>query len=166
MHQSAMCAYDDQTFCPLTTKWPSRSSALVRNGGEVRPGARLREALAPDLLGGEDVREVALLLLVRAVRDDRRPGHAEADHCRRGPAPPRAPTPRSMIAWCEYERALTAVLLGPRDAGVARVVDLAAPGLLRVGVGQAVEPGVVLAEPGPDVGAEGGFLGRVAQLHA
>ena len=80
MHQSAMCANDDQTFWPLTTQWSPSSSARVRAAGEVGAGAGLGEALAPDLLGREDLREVALLLLVGAVRDDRRPGHAEADH--------------------------------------------------------------------------------------
>ena len=49
-------------------------------GGEVGAGVRLGEALAPDLLGGEDLLEVARLLLLGAVRDDRRPGHAEPDH--------------------------------------------------------------------------------------
>ena len=34
------------------------------HGGEVGAGARLGEALAPDLLGREDLREVALLLLL------------------------------------------------------------------------------------------------------
>jgi hypothetical protein len=37
MHQSAMWAYDDQTFCPLTTKWPSRNSALVRTAERSEP---------------------------------------------------------------------------------------------------------------------------------
>ena len=49
-------------------------------GGEVGARVRLREALAPDLVGGEDRLEVARLLLLRPVRDDRRPGHVEADH--------------------------------------------------------------------------------------
>ncbi len=80
MHQSAMCAYDDQTFCPLTTKWPFAQLRARPHGGEIGAGARLREALAPDLLGREDVREVALLLLLGAVGDDRRPGHAQPDH--------------------------------------------------------------------------------------
>ena len=48
------------------------------DAGEVGPGAGLREALAPDLLGGEERRKVARLLLLGAVRDDRRPGHADA----------------------------------------------------------------------------------------
>ena len=69
---------------------------------EVGAGARLGEALAPDLLAGEDVREVALLLLVRAVGDDRRPGHAEADHSEGPGASARAHSSR-RIAWCEYE---------------------------------------------------------------
>ena len=37
MHQSAMCAYDDQTFWPVTTKWPFCSSALVRTAERSDP---------------------------------------------------------------------------------------------------------------------------------
>jgi hypothetical protein len=48
--------------------------------GEVAAGARLREALAPDLVGGEQRREIASLLLVRAVHEDGRRRHAETDH--------------------------------------------------------------------------------------
>ena len=37
MHQSARCAYDDQTFWPLTTYRPSRSSARVRTDARSEP---------------------------------------------------------------------------------------------------------------------------------
>src|SRR5207245_3828631 len=46
---------------------------------EVAAGAGLAEALAPDLFGGEDLRQVPLLLVLAAVYDDRRPRHPEAD---------------------------------------------------------------------------------------
>ena len=47
---------------------------------EVGARTRLGEALAPDLLGRQDPGQVARLLLVCPVDDDRRPGHPEADH--------------------------------------------------------------------------------------
>src|SRR5258708_6805939 len=45
--------------------------------GKVRAGARFAEELAPDLVAGEKRRQIALLLLVGRLGDDRRPGHAE-----------------------------------------------------------------------------------------
>ena len=50
------------------------------HGREVGARAGLGEALAPDLLGREDLLEVLLLLRLGAVRDDRRPRHPEPDH--------------------------------------------------------------------------------------
>ena len=47
--------------------------------GEVGARRRLGEELAPDLVGGQHRPEVALLLLLRAVRDQRRAEHADAD---------------------------------------------------------------------------------------
>ena len=47
--------------------------------GQVRPGPRLAEQLAPELLAGEHRRQVALLLLRRAGEQDGRPGPADAD---------------------------------------------------------------------------------------
>src|SRR5581483_7094267 len=91
-------------------------------------GARvgLREALAPDLLGGQDLRQVSALLLVGAVRHDRRAGHAEADDpdvrgCLRA---------RHFLVEDRLEavgRAGAAVLLRPGEPGVAGLVQLAAP---------------------------------------
>ena len=46
---------------------------------EVRPRVRLGEALAPDLLGREDGRDVAAALLVGAEAQQRGPEHVEAD---------------------------------------------------------------------------------------
>src|SRR5436309_11968998 len=61
---------------PLVTV-EHRASPRAR---KVGPGARLGEPLTPDLVPGQDVREVALLLLVTAPHRDRRSGHAEPDH--------------------------------------------------------------------------------------
>ena len=102
------------------------------NGGEVGAGVRLREALAPDLLGREDRLEVARLLLLGAVRDDRRPGHAEADHAdvrrrlRRAPAPrgrspgscaarPRRRTPSATSGRPSRRRTASGSTRGPRS---------------------------------------------------
>src|SRR5206468_5983920 len=59
-------------------------------GGEVRAGVRLGEALAPDLLAGQDPRQEAALLRLRAVMDERRPDQrrpdTDVDHRRRADA--------------------------------------------------------------------------------
>src|SRR5581483_5774978 len=136
-------------------------------GREVATGVRLREALAPDVLGVEDVREVALLLLRRPPRDDRRPGHAEADH---------AEVRRRLGArgLLEEDRLVAvgrtgaAVLLRPGQARVPGLTELAAP--LPVFVAEAPGPArrlrLVLFDEGAHLGAKGGLLGRVAQIHA
>ena len=54
--------------------------------GEVRAGAGLAEALAPLLLAAEDARQVALLLLVGAIEQDRGAGPAQADTAETGGA--------------------------------------------------------------------------------
>src|SRR5205807_6225616 len=95
-------------------------------GRQVGTGAGLREALAPDLLRGEDLREVRLLLLVGSVRHDRRTRHPEPDHAYvRGGL-----RPRHLLVEDRLEavrRAGAAVFGGPGQTGVARVVELAAP---------------------------------------
>ena len=138
---------------------------------EVGAGIRLGEALAPDLLGGQDLRQVRLLLLLGAVRHDRRPGHAESDHA----DVRRRARQRRLLEVDRLEavrRAGAAVLLRPRQAGVARVVERAAP----VAVERVVEPlraaapaapllREIRVEPGAQLRAEGGFLGSVAEVH-
>src|SRR5207245_5722153 len=99
---------------------------------EIGPRARLRESLAPDLLGGEDLRQVPLFLLLAAVGHDRRARHADADH---------AHVLRSLGAGelLEHDRLvavwspLAAVLLRPGQAGVPGLVELAAPLAARLG---------------------------------
>ena len=39
MQKSAMCANDDQTFCPLTTKWSPCSSMRVRDAARSLPAS-------------------------------------------------------------------------------------------------------------------------------
>ena len=55
------------------------SDRLGAQRGEVGAGARLREAAAPEILGGEDARREALLLLLGAVGEDRRADDADAE---------------------------------------------------------------------------------------
>ena len=126
MHQSAMCAQLDQTFWPLTTHSSPSRTARVFAPGKVGPAAGLGEALAPDLLAGQQRREIALLLLVAAPGDDRRAGHAEpdaADVVRRTDS-------RGLLEEDALERVrrpAAAVLLRPGQADVAGVVQRAAP---------------------------------------
>ena len=80
MQKSATCAYDDQTFCPSTHEPVAVEARRRPDAGEVGAGAGLGEALAPDLVADEERRQVARLLRLGPMRDDRRPGHAEPDH--------------------------------------------------------------------------------------
>src|SRR5437588_740743 len=139
--------------------------------GEVGAGARLREALAPDLLGGEDLRKMRLLLRVRAVGHDRRPGHPEPDHADVG-GRLRA---RHLLVEDRLEavgRAGAAVIRRPGQARVAGLVKLAAPlaaESVAVAIGAASPApslvGQVRVEPVAQLGAKGGFLRRVAEIH-
>ena len=66
----------------LPVERPDAVVVLLRAGlhrGEVRAGGRLAEELAPHLVAVEHRAEVARLLLVAAVGDDRRAEHADAD---------------------------------------------------------------------------------------
>src|SRR5262249_39842901 len=95
-------------------------------GGEVGACVRLREPLAPDLLGGEDRPEGARLLLLGPVGDDRRPGHAQADH----PDVGRGLRRGELLVEDRLEavgRAGASVFLRPGQTGVARLVEVAAP---------------------------------------
>ncbi len=87
--------------------------------GEVRAGLGLREPLAPDLLRGQDRRQVALALLLGAVRDHGRPAHREPEHVR-GLRRARADDLLVEDRLLDQGRAAAAVLLRPRDAGPAR----------------------------------------------
>ena len=149
----------------------------VEDGPGLRPGkvgaaAGLGEALAPDLLAGQQRSQVALLLLVAAPRDDRRTGHAEpdaADVVRRAD-PWRSPR-GTRPAACTAPAA--AVLLGPGQPDVTGVVERPAPlpavGLVRSdrrsGAGGPVV-GQRVAQPGAQLGAKCGLIGGVPEVHA
>src|SRR5581483_12281124 len=138
-----------------------RVAAAVGAGphaGEVGAGARLREPLAPDLLRAENPAQVAPLLLLRPVRDDRRPGHAETDDAEvRGSLGDRRLLEEDRVV--AERRAGAAVLLRPGQPRVPGVVELPAP--------RPREPDVlspaqsrrdVRAQPRPHLGAEAGFV--------
>src|SRR5207302_2489945 len=128
------------------------------------------EPLAPDLVGREDLRQVALLLLLGAVGDDRRAGHAEANHVhvlRRLGARDLLEQDRLV----RVGRAAAAVFLGPGQSRVTLVGELlapAVPGRLVLGLA-AARPGHlgrdVLLEPAAHLGAECGLFRDIAEIH-
>ena len=129
MHHLASWASVVHTFWPVTTQSPLSLTALVFSDARSEPDVGLGEALAPDLLGGQDRLQVALLLLLAAVRDHHRAAHDQAEHVggagRLGA--------RQLLAedgLLDQRRAPAAVLLRPRQPRVARRVQLALP-LLR-----------------------------------
>ena len=117
----------------------------------------LREALAPDLVAGEDRVEVALLLLLVAVGDDDGAAHHQAQHVRRE----RHALAAELLVedrLLDQRRALAAVLLGPRDAGPAGLVHRLLPGAAELELGLVVAlgrlAGMVRLEPGAHLVAE------------
>ncbi len=77
-HQSEYCAPLVQIFEPLTSQWSPLSSHLVVQRGEVGARAGLGVADAPTHFAPHDRRDVARLLLVRAVVEDGRADHGDA----------------------------------------------------------------------------------------
>jgi hypothetical protein len=134
---------------------------------EVRARLGLREALAPDLLGAENGLEIALLLLVGTVGDDRRPAHGQAEHV----GHLRRLSPHDLLVedrLLDQGRAPPAVLLGPGQAGPAGLVELLLP------VAAKLEPGLVAlglatrvvgVEPGAKLVAKCLLLRREGQVH-
>ena len=61
---------------------------LGAQAGEIGTGVRLGIALAPDVLAGEDLRQVVVLLLLGAVVDQQRAQHRHAHAVDRGAAVP------------------------------------------------------------------------------
>ena len=78
-HQRAYWPHDTQVFWPLRTKWSLVLDGSRAQRGEVGAGVGLGEALAPDLLGGQDRRDVPPALLVRAEAQQRRAEDVEPD---------------------------------------------------------------------------------------
>ena len=74
----AKCAFVVHTFWPVSRHVPSLLQHRARlHGRQVRARRRLGEQLAPDLVAVQQRPEVALLLLVGAVGDDRRAEHPD-----------------------------------------------------------------------------------------
>src|SRR5205085_4843971 len=113
---------------------------LARETGEVGAGARLAEELAPRLATGDDLLDVELDLLRRAVVVDRRAGEQEAETTGR--------TERAEVAdgladgdALGAREALAVLVLGPRGrapAGEAEALPPLADG--EVGIPVLFEP--------------------------
>ena len=136
--------------------------------GEVGARLRLGEALAPDLLAGEDRLQVALLLRVGAVGDHHRAAHRQAEHvgrARRFQARRLADEDRLL----DHRRAAAAVLLRPGDPGPAGGVHLqlplAAEGHHLLQARFRLGARMVLFDPGADLVAELLLGGREGQVH-
>src|SRR5260370_10062274 len=145
--------------------------ALVLGAGlqarQIAAGVRFAEALAPDLLCGEQGRQAALLLVFGPVGDNERPAHAQPDHV---DGFGRLGDDHLVVEDELLHEALAAAaeLLGPGDADIARVVQLLLPPapaldktLLAFFFG-AVVSRLVCLEPGSDLVAQ--LLLRLAQL--
>src|SRR5439155_7424147 len=128
------------------------------------------ETLTPDLLGRQDLRQVARLLIRPAVRDDRRTGHGQPDHTevlRRFGA-------RELLevdGLVAPGPTRTAVLLRPGEPGVSGLCKALAPvaSEREGGAGPAAEAAQprrrVRLEPGAQRGAERGLLRSVSEIH-
>ena len=138
---------------------------------EVRSRARLAEALAPDLLAGQQLRQQLALELLGAVVKDRRRSHAQTDHVgkiRRADAlhllvgdalaiaAPAAAVLHGVIAT-DQTGVISRFLPG------AEIIELRARHDLQRRLGQSHRRGRrdIRAEPAPAPGAEFGLLGRL-----
>jgi hypothetical protein len=141
---------------------------------EIGARAGLGVSLTPDVVGGEDPRQVSLPLLLGAVRDERRSHHLDAHHADQ----PRGPRANHLLVddgLAHDVGTLAAVLGGPAHGEVARLEHLPLPrlgarDLLRVGrpldgIVAAVLAGDVRLEPRAHLALEGEFLGRVGEIH-
>jgi hypothetical protein len=148
--------------------------------GEVRSGGGLAEELAPDLVAARHLREETLLLLLGAVRHERRTEHPVTDHedADRGLELRFFLAPDDLLHATE---ALAAVFLRPREHRPAGVELLRLPRLRRgddvaclgLALSEHSARGVVgpestgvLLEPGAALRAELGFLRGVFEIHA
>ena len=154
-------------------------------GGERRQvgtGSRLAEQLAPPLLAAEDLAQVALLLGVGAVADDRGPAQADAQDVG---AEQGKPVAAQLLPHQLLHPGLpreTPVLLGPERRAVAALADRAHPGEdvpalglggrahlavgLLVGLVDGLQPSGMerLAQPAAEVLPQRGSLGAVLDL--
>ena len=140
--------------------------------GEVRARVRLAEALAPADLPREDLRQEVLLLLFRTPLEQRRADERVAEEV----GPERRPHPGELLGQHDVlhgGQALAAVLLRPRRADPAALVELLRPALvegdpllaaqLEARLGPAL--GQVLVQPAPDLLPEGLGFRRVGEVH-
>ena len=134
---------------------------------EVRAGLRLREALTPDLIAGDDRREVAVLLLLGAPGHDRRTREQQSEHVRR-----QRRTGASELLEedrrLRQRRAATAVLTRPVHRGPAATgqatLEVTAPAVVGVLLGRRVA-GRVLAQPAAELLTELELLLVEGQVH-
>ena len=141
------------------------------DAGEVGARGGLGEQLAPDVLAGQHRPEVALLLVLGAVRDQRRAEHADADHVEQ-PGHARAPDLLVDDDLVQRPEPLPAVVGRPGDRREPGARELALPLAVR-GDGLHVLAAAplrrlvcVLVEPGADLRPVLRQLGRVVQVHA
>jgi len=142
-------------------------------GGEVAAGAGLAEELAPDLVGREDIRQVAPLLRLVAVHDERRTGVVDADAVQQL----RGAGAGQLLVEDRLGRrpgAAAAVLARPEEPDVAGGVEPPLPvaqegellGERRLVVRDALGArGRVGGEPGADLPPELLVSGRVGEVH-
>jgi hypothetical protein len=143
-------------------------------GREIRARIGLGVALAPDLLAGQDLLEVPLLLRVGAVRDDRRAGHPEAEDVERR----RRPMEHQLLVEEELlhpREPAAAVLLRPREPEEPGLVELPLPvpaEIVELGPRHLADHGArgpvrreVGGEPRSHLGAEGLLLGSEPEIH-
>ena len=106
------------------------ADGLGAERGQVAAGVRLRKSLTPNLLAGENRRQVTFLLLLRAQHDDRWTNQREANRADQL----RGVGVRQLFlkdGLLHDRRAAPAVLLRPGNAGPSAIVKLALP-LLQV----------------------------------
>src|SRR5581483_1357239 len=143
--------------------------------GQVGACPGLREELAPELLGGQDLRQEAALLLLGAVRDERRSDQVDADpvddlrRARRGDL-------LLEDVVLDDGRAAPAVLARPVDADPSPGVQLPLPvteerDLVGERPGRTVGVGPparrkIRREPGAYLGAERLLGGAEGQVHS
>ena len=94
--------------------------------GEIRARLGLGEPLAPDLVGGQDRLEVALLLLLGAVGDHDRAAHRQPEDVGRARDLGRGRL-LGEDGLLDHRRAAAAVLLRPRDPGPSGLVHPVLP---------------------------------------
>ena len=172
MQKSESCAPLVHTFCPLTTKWSSYTSAARRQAGEVTPRAGLAHAEARRALTAQHGQRESFALLGRAVVDD---GRREDRDALDVPRPDDAAARQLLeVHHLLHRRRVAAAELG-RPAGhePARVELRALPparpfGEVPRGAGPLREiggRGGVDVEPGDEIGAEPLRLVVVVEAH-